>query len=236
MSESKTGRVYDLWSKVYDHTFGLLLTDGQKSAIEHMRLRPGDKVLDVGVGTGIQLPGYPRFATVVGLDLSAGMLARAAEKCRQLALDHCRIVRADAMLPPFAPRSFDHIIISHTISVVSDPRKMMMRAQEMLRPGGRIVLVNHFLSVNRFLAWGERKLNPLFVRLGWRSDLALEDVLAGTALSVEYAFKMHQIGIWKIIVLAHQSEARPTPVDPAVAGQPVTSITVGGNRWAVGGG
>lgn len=210
MKEAITSRTYDLWSKFYDLTFGALVVRRQWAAVAHLPVKSGDRVLDLGVGTGMTLPHYPRDVQVVGLDLSPGMLSKAARRCRQQNLGHCHLVRADAMFPPFAPQSFDHIVICHTISVVSDPRRLLAWAQQMIRPGGSIVVLNHFQSTQPLMAGLERLFNPLFVKIGWRSDLALEDVLEGSDLTVTYSFKLRCFDIWRIVVLT--SDRSPTTV------------------------
>jgi len=221
MDERTTNRTYDVWAKVYDHTFGALLHRGQSRAVEQLRtrLKPGDRVLDIGVGTGIMLQYFPRDVTVVGLDLSAGMLDKARRRCQELQLSHCHLVRADAMAPPFEEQSFDHVIISHTISVVSDPARLLKLAGRLVKPGGRIVVLNHFLSTQPVIAWLEKVLNPLFVKLGWRSDLSLESILPGTELHVEYRFKLRLLDVWQIIVLTHESQIRPRPHSSPAVGE-----------------
>ena len=214
MNESTTGRLYDLWSKVYDWTFGLLVAKRQVRAIEQMRLGKGDRVLDVGVGTGLMLPFYPRDVNVVGLDISEGMLSRAQEKCLTRDLTYCRLLRADAMRPPLTSQSFDYVMVSHAISVVSDPARLLGWAGRLLKPGGRIVLLNHFQSTQPVIAWFEQMLNPVFMKLGWRSDLSLEVLLRDSNLDVEYCFRIGAIDIWKIAVLKPNGDSVPAEALP----------------------
>lgn len=208
MTEEATSPLYDLWSWFYDYTFGALVRNRQVRATEQLRPKPGDTVLDLGVGTGMTLKHYPRDITIVGMDLSAGMLKKAQKKIESDGLKNCVLIQGDAMDPPFEEHSFDHVMITHVVSVVSDPAKLMAWARRMVKPGGRIVVLNHFLSTNRFLAWWERVLNPMFVKIGWRSDLALEDCLKGSGLTVQYNFKMTHMDLWQIVVL-HEPDARP---------------------------
>lgn len=217
MSERLTSRTYDVWAWFYDRTFGALVVQRQKRAVATLVLQPGDRVLDLGVGTGMTLGYYPDDVRVIGLDLSAGMLDKAAKKTREQGLRHCALVRGDAMMPPLAEAAFDHILITHVITVVSDPQRLMRWAARLLKPGGRIVVLNHFRSQNRVIAWFERVLNPLFVFIGWRSDLALDDALRGVDLRIDRVFSLRRIDLWKIVVLSH-ADAPPTrPADPTRA-------------------
>ena len=214
MKESITRKTYDLWAVFYDHTFGALVHARQMLAIEHLRPNPGDHVLDIGVGTGMTLPHYPKNVTVVGMDLSPGMLKKAAVKCSEQGLSHCQLINADAMLPPFADASFDHIVISHTISVVSEPQKLVAWACRLVKPTGRIIVLNHFLSTSPVVAAFERVLNPLCVKIGWRSDLSLDECLAGSDLHVAYRFKKGLLDFWQIAVLTpHQPGLTCAPAE-----------------------
>jgi len=201
MAEATTSRVYDLWSRCYDSTFGRLVHKRQVRAIEALAPEPGQWVLDLGIGTGITLPEYPDHAHVVGMDLSAGMLAKANDKRRRLDRHNLHLIQGDALHPPFAEQSFDHLIVTHTVSVVSEPPRLMQWCQRLVKPGGRVVVLNHFQSTIKPIAWIEQAVNPICCRIGWRSDLSLEDCLAGSELTLEADFKLNPLDIWRIVVL-----------------------------------
>lgn len=207
MQEASTRRIYDIQSKVYDKTFGRLVQKRIARAIEHINIQETDKVLDVGVGTGNAFQYYPRRGRIFGVDLSAGMLQKAKAKIQELGMDHATVFQADAMRLPFADDSFDHLFISHVISVVSDPYRLIQECQRVLKPGARIVMLNHFQSTNRAIAMVEKWLCPLCTKLGWRSDLPLNDLVTRTGVQVDYRFKLDSIDLWETVVITNTKSA-----------------------------
>src|SRR2546422_3063839 len=101
MDTAKVERVYTSYAKVYDHIFGKIFHDGREHAVRLLNLSPGESVLEVGVGTGLALPCYPRTCEVVGIDLSAGMLARCRQRGQELGLAHVTLHRMDASAVEF---------------------------------------------------------------------------------------------------------------------------------------
>jgi phosphatidylethanolamine/phosphatidyl-N-methylethanolamine N-methyltransferase len=208
MQESSTKKIYDIHSMFYDATFGRLVRRRIARAISHMNIAPADRVLDLGIGTGVSLNYYPLDrGQIVGVDLSSGMLREARKKVREQGRDNAVVFQADAMKLPFADDSFDHVFISHVISVVSDPFRLIQEAQRVSKPGSRIVIVNHFQSTNRFIALVEGWLCPLCTKLGWRSDLALHDLIRQTGVEVDYRYKLESIDLWETVVMTNNKSA-----------------------------
>jgi len=207
MQEATTRSIYDFHSFFYDATFGRLVRRRIERAISHMDVREGDLVLDVGIGTGVSLNYYGRRGTIVGVDLSGGMLREALKKVRQRNLSNVHLFQADALHMPFADDTFDHVFISHVISVVSDPCQLVREAQRVAKPGARIVIVNHFQSTNRLVAMVEKWLCPLCTKLGWRSDLALSDLVRRTGVEVEYRYKLEHLDLWETVVIVNNKSA-----------------------------
>jgi phosphatidylethanolamine/phosphatidyl-N-methylethanolamine N-methyltransferase len=204
MQESSTRKIYDIHSVFYDATFGRLVRRRIQRAIEHMGIQGEQSVLDLGIGTGVSLNYYPADrGRIVGVDLSAGMLRECRKKIRERGLNRVSVFQGNALNLPFADSTFDMVFISHVISVVSDPIQLVREAQRVAKEGARIVIVNHFQSTNRFIALVEKWLCPLCTKLGWRSDLALQDLVRNTGVEVDYRYKLDHIDLWETVVITN---------------------------------
>lgn len=217
MRESSTRLIYDFHSMFYDATFGRLVKRRIDRAISHMNIDDSDRVLDLGIGTGTSLNYYPRRGKVFGVDLSGGMLRECRKKIRENGLSNAFVFQGDALRLPFADSTFDHVFISHVISVVSDPCRLISEAQRVAKPNARIVILNHFQSTNRFIALVEKWLCPLCTRLGWRSDLPLQDLVRRTGVEVDYRYKLESIDLWETVVITNTKSAVAAGRSPLAA-------------------
>ena len=169
-------------AKVYDVFFGPTLLRGRLLAHQRMGVAPGDRVLEVGVGTAINAALYPRTCHVTGIDFSTSMLEKARRRINRKGLPHVRLMEMDAAALTFADESFDIVYAPHVVSCVSDPLKVVSEMRRVCKPGGKIVILNHFLAVNPILRRLEREINPFTVRIGFRSDMDLRQFLIRTDL------------------------------------------------------
>ena len=192
-------RVYENLAWVYDFIFGPTLHPGRLHAIQRMGIRPGDRVLEVGVGTGINADLYPPECIVTGIDLSGSMLDKARERILRKDINNVRLVEMDAADLKFADGTFDIVYAPYLISVVPDPVAVAREMHRVCRPGGRIVFLNHFRSPNRVLAWLERAISPLTVHIGFKSDLDLTAFLTQTNLKPVSIEKVNVPKIWSLI-------------------------------------
>jgi phosphatidylethanolamine/phosphatidyl-N-methylethanolamine N-methyltransferase len=191
--------VYDKLAKVYDLTFGPTLHPGRLQAIQRMNIQPGERVLEVGVGTGINLSLYPRQATVTGIDFSSSMLEKARERAARKGLRSMRLLQMDAADLKFADDSFDIVYAPYLISVVPDPVKVAQEMRRVCRPGGRIIFLNHFLSPNLILSRMERMISPFTIHIGFKADLDLPAFLAQAELQPVSIEKVNWPRIWSLV-------------------------------------
>jgi phosphatidylethanolamine/phosphatidyl-N-methylethanolamine N-methyltransferase len=192
-------RVYDKLASLYDLTYGPLLHPGRLQAIKRMTINRTDSILEVGVGTGVNLSLYPRSGQVVGIDFSGGMLEKARERVARERMDHVRLLQMDAADLKFADHSFDIVYAPYLISVVPDPVKVAREMRRVCRPGGRIVFLNHFLSQNPALSRVERAISPMTIHIGWRADLDLSALLAQAELKPISIEKVNVPRIWSLV-------------------------------------
>jgi phosphatidylethanolamine/phosphatidyl-N-methylethanolamine N-methyltransferase len=192
-------RVYENLAAVYDHAFGPMLEPGRVQGIQRMGIKPGDRILEVGVGTGINASLYPRDCAVTGVDLSRSMLEKARDRIARMGIDNLRLFEMDAADLKFADGTFDAVYASYVISVVPDPIAVAREMFRVCRPGGRIVFVNHFRSPNRLLAWLERMISPLTVRIGFKSDLDLPAFVAQADLKPTSIEMVNVPRIWSLV-------------------------------------
>jgi len=192
-------RVYEKLAFVYDIMFGPILHPGRVDAIRRMGIRPGDRVLEVGVGTGINAALYPRDCAVTGIDLSSSMLEKARDRIARKGVRNVRLMQMDAANLKFADDTFDIVYAPYVISVVPDPVAVAREMRRVCRPGGRIVILNHFLSKNGLGARLERVISPLTVHIGFKSDLDLPAFVAQAELKPLSIEKVNFPRIWSLV-------------------------------------
>ena len=207
MREASTKIIYDVQSAFYDVTFARLVRKRIKQAIQHIDIKADDLVLDLGIGTGSALDYYPHEGRIIGVDLSTGMLRLCVKRIEQQKRQNVQILQANALQLPFADDTFDRVFISHVITVVSEPGIVIREAQRVAKRGARIVLVNHFQSTNPAIAIIEKWLCPLCTKLGWRSDLALQDLVRATGMQIDYRYKLDCLDLWETVVVSNNKSA-----------------------------
>jgi phosphatidylethanolamine/phosphatidyl-N-methylethanolamine N-methyltransferase len=192
-------RVYEKLANVYDLVFGPTLHPGRLVAMERMGIGAGDRVLEVGVGTGINTSLYPTNCHVTGIDLSTSMLEKARERVKRERLRNVRLLEMDAGNLTFADDAFDIVYAPYLVSVVPDPVKVVREMRRVCKPGGKIIVLNHFRSANPILSRLERAISPFTVHIGFKSDLDLPGFLAQAELRPLSIEKVNFPRIWSLV-------------------------------------
>ncbi|TFZ60387.1 class I SAM-dependent methyltransferase [Methylorubrum sp. Q1] len=163
-------KAYARWAPVYDVVYDKLTEPAARAAVE-AAVAHGPRVLEAGVGTGLSLGYYPRDSFVCGVDLSEDMLKRARGKVRRKGLTHVKGLQVmDVCRLGYADASFDAVVAQFLITLVPNPEAALSEFMRVVRPGGGIVLANHFGQSNGPVARVEEIVAPLCTKIGWSSD------------------------------------------------------------------
>jgi phosphatidylethanolamine/phosphatidyl-N-methylethanolamine N-methyltransferase len=192
-------RAYKLYAPAYDLVFDWIFHPGREAAVRYLDVRPGQHVLEVGIGTGLNLPLYPPGCRLTGIDLSEEMLRKAHARVGELGLRNVTLLAMDATVMDFADDSFDSSVATYTISAVPDPIKVLREMRRVVKPGGNIVVLNHFRSEKRVMGRLEDLVAPVCTRLGWKSNLPLEPLLRAVGLTPEVSTKVNLFNGWRLI-------------------------------------
>ncbi len=181
MSTQDVRRAYARWAKIYDWSFARIVRRGLKQAVASANESASDKggqLLELGVGTGVALPLYRRELEITGIDLSPEMLARASALVKRKNLANVRALKEmDAEQLDFADESFDIVVAAYVMTVVPAPEKALAEIMRVCRPGGTVIIVNHFKADGGLRQRGEKLLAPLSRFLGWHPDFPKSMIL-----------------------------------------------------------
>ncbi len=193
---------YRRWSTFYDVVFGGVSSAGRKRAADQVNRLPGRNVLEVGVGTGLALPRYTPDKRIVGIDLSADMLALARRRVADLGLRNVDgLLEMDAEATEFSDGQFDIAVAMFVASVVPNPRRLLAELRRVVRPGGNILLVNHFAAEGGPRWWVERAMAPASRRLGWHPDFSMKALFDAEEIPGIETLAVPPFGIFTLVRL-----------------------------------
>jgi phosphatidylethanolamine/phosphatidyl-N-methylethanolamine N-methyltransferase len=193
---------YRRWAGVYDTVFGGISSKGRLRAAALVNRLRGRDILEVGVGTGLALPHYNGDKRVTGIDLSKEMLRKARERTRKDGLTNVQALHEmDAEATTFDDGSFDIAVGMFVASVVPNPRRLLAEMRRLVRPGGDILLINHFAAAKGPRWWLERAMAPASRALGWHPDFAMDAIFSADDLARIETEPVAPFGIFTLVRL-----------------------------------
>lgn len=195
-------RAYHRVAPVYDRVFGAVYEHGRRelarSAVEQVK---GHSLLEIGVGTGLTLPLYPKDWAITGVDICPDMLGRAQRRAeRQLQDRDIRLQLMDGERLDFADGSFDCVVLAYVLSVTPDPARLVAEARRVCRKDGVIFVLNHF-SGSRVWWLLERMVRPLANYVGFRSDFSLDEHVMRHDWKVQAIQAVNIFGLSKLVTI-----------------------------------
>jgi phosphatidylethanolamine/phosphatidyl-N-methylethanolamine N-methyltransferase len=193
---------YRRWAGVYDRSFGGISKKARLRTVSCVNRLPGKDVLEVGVGTGLALPHYNADKRITGIDLSKEMLRKARDRTRKQVLSNVQALHEmDAEATSFPDASFDVAVAMFVASVVPNPRRLLAEMRRLVRPGGSILLINHFAAAKGPRWWIERAMAPASRALGWHPDFAIDAIFGAEDLARIEVESAHLLGIFTLVRL-----------------------------------
>jgi phosphatidylethanolamine/phosphatidyl-N-methylethanolamine N-methyltransferase len=214
-AQAHESKIYYEFSHLYDRVFTRVFYPRIDMVIRSLEIEPGAEVLEVGAGTGLAFQAYPSHCHVTGIDLAAEMLELAQDKIDWNGWRHIEVREMDALNLKFEDDTFDHATAFHVVSVVPDARRLLSEAIRVTKPGGTIVIVNHFRSDNGLLDRLDRMAEPIYRWLGWHT-VDLGEILRDLPLEIVEKYKTSRHSLFTIIVAKN---AKPAPALVAAQGQ-----------------
>ncbi len=194
-------KAYKRYAGVYDFFFGAVFHPGRRMAVEHLHCKQGDRILEVGVGTGLSLPLYPDHVKVVGIDLSEPMLKLAREKVEREELSQVESLQLmNAQEMTFPDNSFDRVVAMYVASVVPDRKEFVREVQRVCRPGGIIIFLNHFASDSGLMEKVETAMTRFSGILGFNPHLSLQEFLKETEFEADQIIPANLFGYWTLVL------------------------------------
>ncbi|WP_233284840.1 class I SAM-dependent methyltransferase [Agrobacterium tumefaciens] len=169
-------RAYRFWAPVYDRVYGLLLKRAQME-LARCAGDTGRDILEIGVGTGLVLPLYPRGSSVTGIDLSAHMLDKAKTRVADRSLSHVKALHVmDGCETTFPDASFDVISLPFVIPLIPDTNRLLSECARVLKPSGEIIIVSRITDSGGAIRLMEQMVSPVAKNIGLSSAFRLDVV------------------------------------------------------------
>lgn len=199
MNEASILIAYRRYARNYNRVFGKIFEQGRRQAVRHMNCQPGERTLDVGIGTGLSLNFYPKHTLVVGIDISPHMIEMARKVIHRSNSRNVCLSLMDAQKLCFPDHTFDKVAAMYVASVVPDPHSMIEEMKRVCKPDGDIFILNHFSNSHLLPKLIEKILVPFENVIGFRPHFPLERFIDDAGLKVISLSPVNLFGYWTLI-------------------------------------
>ncbi|MBS3168543.1 class I SAM-dependent methyltransferase [Candidatus Woesearchaeota archaeon] len=176
MHEKYIKLFYVIWSKIYDTILDKLFKFDRKETISELKINKRDKILEIGVGSGLNLEYYPKYCHVYGIDLSKSMLEKAKNKTIKAKLN-LEITNAESL--KYKNNYFDKALSTYTLRVCKDPNKVLKEISRVVKPKGIFVIFDQFKENKKV------SIRDFFSSIiGWGKNIYLDDIIKYTSWKV----------------------------------------------------
>jgi SAM-dependent methyltransferase len=160
------------------------------------------RVLEVAIGTGLNLPSYPPGVDLTGIELSPQMLQIARRRADEVGVA-ADLREGDAHDLPFPDDAFDSVVCTYSLCNIPDPRRAIAEMDRVLRPGGRLILVDHVRSESRPMFWLQKAIEVITIRLdGDRMTRRPSDDVRAQGLEISHQERFGRGGMVERVVAA----------------------------------
>lgn len=204
MSDSKTpsheSKLYhdmaSWYERVFERFFGQRILD----TLDALQIPAGAEVLELGVGTGLSLQAYPSSCRLTAVDLSESMLDVARAKVDANGWHHVQLRQMDATSLDFPDDHFDYVNAFHLVTVVPDHQKLLSEMIRVCKPGGTLVVINHFQSPRRWVSFWVNLIDPVTRPLGWSTRLSLQQFVGQANVRVRRRYKTAWRSLFTVMI------------------------------------
>jgi phosphatidylethanolamine/phosphatidyl-N-methylethanolamine N-methyltransferase len=191
-------KIYRRMAAIYDMLFGSLLNNGRFKLARALQLAPNQRIAELGIGSGLMLPLYPRDAQVVGVDISPEMLERARAKSAALGMRQVQLYLADAENTSLPAAQFDHVLLTYIYTVTPHPPALLQEAMRLCKPGGSVWILGYFSDMGpwRNFNW---LVGPIAKAVGFQAHFPYAKHVAAHGVPVVQVLPANLFGMSRLV-------------------------------------
>jgi phosphatidylethanolamine/phosphatidyl-N-methylethanolamine N-methyltransferase len=190
--------IYFLWAKIYDSILDSMFSFNRQKVIDYLKIENDNKILEIGIGTGLNLPFYPKGCYVHGTDISEAMLKKAKKK---LSSSFVKLHLVDTDQLPFEDNYFDSSLTTFVLRVAPNPKAILREVSRVVKKEGLLVVLDEFSCNNHFLF---KCVEPFKILLGWGKNHSINNLIDSTNWEIQSSKNFESYLNVKILVLANK--------------------------------